>query len=560
MHHWSERAVFTLAACFLTVELAGAQPPAPETPVPTLAIDVAPSGESATFVYFNRPIAVLRARILGRLPKERSALGVRAMDDLVARGQVGPVEAQTTEGGALIRVGPRVIIGLTAADIDEAAGETLEAVIAQAVGRAQQALEEAVEARRPFVWIWGSVFVFAALALGAVLLMTLGRGRRLMLNRLEKAAGTAVARTGLADQHAVRARQVLTLLARRLVTLLIAGLRLAVVYGVVTFALRQFPYTRPWGESLRDTLFRIVGGLALGFANAVPDLLTIVVIAIVTRSVILLLEPWFDAVERGTVSVSWIYPETAGTTRRLVNLTLWLLAAALAYPYVPGSNTDAFKGISVFVGLMFTLGSSGLINQLMSGLMLTYSRALRVGDYVRIGDVEGTIIELGALSTKVRTLRSEEATIPNAIVVSQTTTDFSRFAESVLTSTSVTLGYDAPWRQVHALLLLAVERTPGIRREPRPRVLQTGLEDAGVQYTLYFCLERQQARAATLGELYEHIQDLFNEYGVQIMTPHYEGDPAAPKIVAREDWYAAPARTDLPTRSDLPPRAAKSST
>jgi small-conductance mechanosensitive channel len=272
----------------------------------------------------------------------------------------------------------------------------------------------------------------------------------------------------------------------------------------------------------------------------------IAVIVAVTHIVIKLLEPWFDAVERGAITVRWLYPETATTTRRLVTAGLWLFAAALCYPYVPGSNTDAFKGISVFVGLMVTLGSSGLVNQVMSGIMVTYSRALRLGDYVKLGDVEGTIIHLGLLSTKLRTLRSEEVTIPNAVVVSQTATDYSRFTDAVLTTTSLTIGYDAPWRQVHAMLLMAAERTPGIRRQPAPKVLQSALEDKAVKYTLTFCLEHQQARIATLSTLHAHIQDLFNEYGVQIMTPSYEGDPAAPKVVPKQDWFAAPAQPEPP--------------
>src|SRR4030095_8981403 len=141
---------------------------------------------------------------------------------------------------------------------------------------------------------------------------------------------------------------------------------------------------------------------------------------------------------------------------------------------------------SVFLGHIVTLGSSGLVNQMMSGFMITYSRALRAGDFVRIGDVEGTVTHLGVLSTKVRTVRQEEVTIPNAVVVTQTTTDYSRLAETegVLTPTSVTIGYDAPWRQVHALLLSAAERTSGLRKEPKPFVLQVSLDDFYVKYTL----------------------------------------------------------------------------
>jgi small-conductance mechanosensitive channel len=225
---------------------------------------------------------------------------------------------------------------------------------------------------------------------------------------------------------------------------------------------------------------------------------------------------------------------------------VWVLAIIVAYPYMPGSETEAFKGVSVFVGLMLTLGSSGLVNQIVSGFTVTYSRAVRLGDFVKIGDVEGTVTHLGLLSTKIKTLLLEEVTIPNALVASQTATDYSRFAESegVFTPTSVTIGYDAPWRQVHSLLLLAAERTPGLRKEPKPRVFQASLEDFYVKYTLWVSLERQESRLITFDTLHSNIQDLFNEYGVQIMSPNYLADPAAPKVVPRKDWYAAPAKRD----------------
>jgi small-conductance mechanosensitive channel len=225
---------------------------------------------------------------------------------------------------------------------------------------------------------------------------------------------------------------------------------------------------------------------------------------------------------------------------------LWLFAIVMAYPYLPGSNTEAFKGVSVFLGLMLTLGSSGLVNQIMSGFMITYSRALRMGDFVRAGDVEGTVTHLGVLSTKIRTLLSEEITVPNAVIIGQTITDYSRLGDThgVFTPTSLTIGYDAPWRQVQSLLLLAADRTPGLRRTPEPIVLQASLDDFYVKYTLYVALEVQESRLLTLHALHAHIQDLFNEYGVQIMSPNYVLDPAAPKVVAKKDWFAAPARPD----------------
>jgi small-conductance mechanosensitive channel len=298
-------------------------------------------------------------------------------------------------------------------------------------------------------------------------------------------------------------------------------------------------------------LLTTIEDFSLGMAHAVPRLFTIFLIFSLTRFAVRLMRLWFAAVESGQARPLWLHPDTVQPTRRLVTALLWMFASVVAYPYVPGSDSDAFKGVSVFLGLMVTFGSSGLVNQIMSGFMITYSRALRAGDFVRIGDMEGTVTHLGVLSTKVTTLRHEEVTIPNAVVVAQTTIDYSRpgDTEGVLTPVSVTIGYDAPWRQVQSLLLLAAERTPGLRRDPKPIVLQAGLEDFYVKYTLLVSLQRQQSRPVTLHALHASIQDLFNEYGVQIMSPNYVLDPAAPKVVPKQNWFAAPACPD-PVRPD----------
>jgi small-conductance mechanosensitive channel len=179
----------------------------------------------------------------------------------------------------------------------------------------------------------------------------------------------------------------------------------------------------------------------------------------------------------------------------------------------------------------------------MSGFTLTYSRALRVGDFVTVGEVEGTVLQLGTLSTKIKTARGEEVTIPNAVMVSHLVTNYSRFAETdgVFVPTSITIGYDTPWRQVQALMLLAASRTPGVRRTPAPVVRQPSLQDFYVQYTLLFCLERPAERAKVIATVNANILDAFNEYGVQITSPNYEADPDRPKIVPRDQWFAAPA-------------------
>jgi small-conductance mechanosensitive channel len=276
---------------------------------------------------------------------------------------------------------------------------------------------------------------------------------------------------------------------------------------------------------------------------ALPGLFTVALIVLITRLVARGTSALFQAVEEGRVALPGVYPETAVPTRRLTVALLWLFAVVVAYPYLPGSGSDAFKGVSVFVGLMLSLGSSGLVNQAMSSFMITYSRALRLGDYVRIGEVEGTVVHAGMLATKVLTKGNEEITLPNAVVASSTITNYSRHAGAgVMTRTSVTIGYDTPWRQVEALLLLAASRTARVRTDPAPRVIQAGLRDFYVEYVLLVALERPDERARVLSELHGHVQDAFNEHGVQIMSPNYEADPEAPKLVPKSQWYAPPAK------------------
>ena len=316
-----------------------------------------------------------------------------------------------------------------------------------------------------------------------------------------------------------------------------------VVYAWLTFTLRRFPYTRPWGEALRGFLLERLAVFARDIINALPDLFTVVLIALLTRMVVRAMGLVFNAVEEGRATMPGVHPETAASTRRLVSGLLWLFALALAYPYLPGSDTDAFKGVSVFVGLIVSLGSSGIVTQMMSGITLTYSRALRVNDFVRIGDVEGTVTHLGSLSAKIKTLRNEEVTIPNAVVVGNQIINYSRLAgsEGVYVGTSVTIGYDVPWRQVQALLLEAAGRTDGVRSTPPPRVRQSGLRDFYVEYLLLIALEDPTLRLATLDRLHGHILDAFNEHGVQIMSPSYEADPEGKKIVPPDQWFASPA-------------------
>jgi small-conductance mechanosensitive channel len=306
----------------------------------------------------------------------------------------------------------------------------------------------------------------------------------------------------------------------------------------------HFPYSQPWSSALASYLLGVVTRLADGAIQALPGLMTVAIIFLITRAVARLATNFFREVERGTLTVAGFQPETARATRRVVVTIVWLFAITVAYPFIPGSRTDAFKGVSLFAGLLFSLGSAGLLNQIMSGLVVTYSRAMRPGEYVRVGEMEGVVTELGVLCTKIVTRKKEEIAIPNAVLVAATTTNYSRLAgvDGAILSTSVTIGYDAPWRQVHALLTLAAERTDGVRRQPRPWVLQRTLSDFFVEYVLLFHVDHPEDRVVVLSDLHAQIQDAFNEHGVQIMSPHFEAQPEGQVLVPRGQWSPPPAQ------------------
>jgi small-conductance mechanosensitive channel len=514
-------------------------------------VSTATPGQAAALTYNNRQITVLRATVLSRPPAERAQAARELLDRIVRDGAPATVSSRPLQGMVIVSVGGRDVFGILPLDVDRLAGETEADKAAEAVAHLQQALDEAIELRTPGRMARAVALSLLVTALTVVLFRATVRLYRRAVVRAATTAERKLKQLSAGEVlvSASRAPEVV----RKIVMALLVALWLFVGYNWLTFVLRRFPYTRPWGESLRTFLTDQLALVATKIVNGIPELFTVFLIMLLTRFVVRLCQVMFEAVEQGRLTIPYVYAETALPTRRLVTTLIWVLGVVLAYPYLPGSESDAFKGVSVFLGLVLSLGSSGIVNQMMSGLCITYSRAVRPGDFVKMGDVEGTVLQVGVLSIKVKTARREEVTIPNAVVMSQVTTNYSRFAdtEGVFVPTSLTIGYDTPWRQVHALLLLAAERTPGIRRDPKPVVRQTALQDFYVQYTLLVCLESPQQRFLTLDALHANIQDAFNEYGVQIMSPNYEADPEGRKVVPVDKWYAAPAGRGEPVAEQL---------
>jgi small-conductance mechanosensitive channel len=525
----------------------GAAAPQAGTAVAQLTT-VAPPEQAAALLYGNRPILTMRGTLVGRTPQERAAAAVKRLDELVERRISGPISTEEVSGVSVVKVGGEQAFTILPTDPDPLAGETVQSVASGVERSLAVAMAEVVEARTPRLLLRAAgrsaAATLAALALGALLLWLRARAARRFAGFLQAQVVQQLERHA-AGEFWRSAELRLAAVAAFLLRLLLLALELLLAYAWLTFVLRQFPYTRPWGEALRGFVVATVLRLADGMVAAIPGLFTVLLIVVITRAAGRVASAIFRAVEQGRLALPGVYPETAPPTRRIVIALLWVFAIVVAYPYLPGSGSDAFKGVSVFIGLMVSLGSSGLVNQAMSSFMIMYSRALRPGDFVRIGEIEGTVVHSGVLATKLVTRRNEEITLPNAVVAGSTITNYSRHAgDGVFVRTSVTIGYDTPWRQVEALLLEAASRTAGVRAEPRPRVLQTALADFYVEYTLLVAPERPEDRLAVLSTLHAHVQDAFNEHSVQIMSPNYEADPEQPKLVPRDRWFAAPAKPD----------------
>jgi small-conductance mechanosensitive channel len=220
-----------------------------------------------------------------------------------------------------------------------------------------------------------------------------------------------------------------------------------------------------------------------------------------------------------------------------------VLVAVIAYPYIPGSSSDAFKAISLFIGVLLSLGSSSFLSNLIAGYSLTYRRAFRMGDRVKIGEIVGDIIAVRLQVTHVRTLKNEEVIIPNSQILNSEVTNYSSMAHQpgVILHTTIGIGYETPWRQVEAMLLIAAQRTPGTLKVPAPFVLQKSLGDFAIVYELNVYSNDEHSMPRQYTALHHQILDIFNEYGVQIMTPAYERDPDAPKVVPKQQWFSPPA-------------------
>ncbi len=506
------------------------------------------SGEAVPLVIGQRTIHTFRAPLGLFSASERAEGARRRIEASFGQAGEGWTSMSTTEQGIQIALDGKPMFFVVPGDASELAGETAEELANSALRTLQLAWKERKERSDPRASLDAFLKVAVATALLALLLtVAIKLSKKLRGVAIGKlSAWISASDSGHFSAPALRA---IPSLAGRLVLLLTWLLGLFAVFVYFTYSLGQFAVTRPASERLSHSILSLGTDTLTSIAGSLPGLFVAAGIFLAIWVVTRISGELFDNVESRSTDGAWINTHTAPATRRIVNASLWLFGVAMAYPYLPGSHTEAFKGLSVMVGLMVSIGASGVVGQIASGIILVYTYALKRGEYVRINDCEGTVTELSLFVTRLRTGMGEEIAIPNAVVLGNVTRNFSRIQNSAgrsgyVLDTTVTIGYDTPWRQVHAMLIEAAAATPEILDDPAPYVVQTALSDFYVAYKLVVNVgtDVPAARARVASDLHAAIQDAFNRYGVQIMSPHYFGDPGQPKLVQEGNWYASPAR------------------
>lgn len=314
-------------------------------------------------------------------------------------------------------------------------------------------------------------------------------------------------------------------------------LLLIVLYFTLPTILKIFP----WTEGLADKLFGFVldpvKAILQAFIQYVPNLFTILVIVTIMHYITKGVRYLAHEIQHEKLKLSGFYPDWAVPTSRLINFILYVFMLVLVWPYLPGSDSAIFQGVSVFLGLLISLGSTSAISNIVSGLVITYMRPFKIGDRVRIGEVSGDIIEKTLLVTRVKTIKNEIITVPNSNILTGSSINYSMSSSEsagLIIHTGVTIGYDVPWRKVHEMLMEAAAKTPRIEKTPAPFVLQTSLDDFYVAYQINAYTHNPEAQALIYSDLHALIQDVFAKNGVEIMSPHYramrEGPDTTPPI------------------------------
>ncbi len=437
-------------------------------------------------------------------------------------------------------------VGVVTTEDAAAAGVTVEEWATALVQKVDDAVSRYRARRAPVAWTKAIATMAVATVVLALLVFALRRATRSLQAHIEARRGDGLAgepKEGLAAAFEQKTAPIQL----KALRLLYASALFAVVAVYVGIAFAAVPMTKGYALAAVDYLLDPVRTLWQGFLASVGNLIFIAVVVALVHYLIKGLRWALSEAAAGRLVIPGVSSDWAMLLYKVLRTGMVAMAAVVVYPYIPGSDTEAFKGIGLFAGALFTLGASGMAGNILGGLALTFAGTFHVGDRVKIGEVVGDVVETTLMLTRVRSIRNEMVTIPNSTILAGHVVNYSTEARTrgLLLVTEVTIGYDAPWRRVHELLIEAARRTPDILATPVPFVLQSSLNDYHVSYKICAYTANASAMVLTYGALHQNIQDSFNEGGIEILSPGYaslrDGNTTTIPASYRDERYAAPA-------------------
>jgi small-conductance mechanosensitive channel len=503
-----------------TATLAFAAPKETKKTPPPKELPKLPAGQ---VVLDGKALFTVQEKILSVTPVDRAALISSRLAKL-ARNPLFKTETITTvEGETVTDIVAGDMIIMTVTENDAATAKKPRSDLAREYAEAIRVSVDELNYQYSIrSIIIGIIYTLLATAILVAILMAITRLFPKLIAKIESLKGTRIRTIRFQALELLQEDQIakfLTNVARFFRVVLILGL----FYVYVPLVFSFFPWTRGFSTKLFQYILLPLQKIWAAIASYLPNIFFIIIIAVLTNFVNRFSRFFFTQIERKTIIIPGFFPEWADASFKIVRFLTIAFAAVVAFPYLPGSDSPAFKGVSVFLGVLFSLGSTSAVANVVAGVILTYMRPFRIGDRVKIADTVGDVVEKTLLVTRIRTIKNVDITIPNSMVLGSHIINYSSSAKEygLILHSSVTIGYDVPWRTVHQLLIEAAKATENILELPEPFVFQKSLDDFYVSYELNAYTENPSIMAKIYSDLHQNIQEKFNEAGVEIMSPHY---------------------------------------
>ncbi len=519
MNHYLQKVVLSMAMTFLIIITS-----------PLAYSQISPSSgdviDGFPVTLADSQLFVIQANVGSFSSEERAATISNRLEKIAANSTIKIEDLRLEENGNMTNciIDNKVVLTLTEEDA-AVARKTRPELANEYLNIIKDNLQKYRKERSFDYLIKAAIYTAIATGILLVILIAIGRIFPHIYNLLDSWRDNRILSLRIQNFQLLKSEKVADILIR-VAKLIRWVLVLSLLYVYLPLVFSFFPWTQQLGSNLLGYLFGAAELIITAFFNYLPNLFVIAFIVFVTYYIIRFCKLFFSEIQAGDISFPGFYPEWSQPTYKLLTFLILALAAVIAFPYLPGSGSPAFQGISLFLGLLLSLGSTAAIANIVGGIILIYTRAFEVGDRVEISDAVGDIVEKTLLVTRIRTTKNVVITMPNSTVLTSNVINFSaalRHADTppLILHTTITLGYDVPWRTVHQILIDAALITHHILTEPAPFILQTSLDDFYVSYELNAYTDKPLSMAKIYSELHQNIQDKCNEADIEILSPHY---------------------------------------